>query len=472
MSLFTLGAVSVALAWLPMGLVDLYNRRKYCRAGVERKRFSSASVGPGLPRDGAWLYKLGDAQRTGWTNRTAPRRLSPRWSFRTVGVTYSAPLVDQLGNVYIVTTTGEVWSLDPNSDTRWFYQLHAGGKDAQIWNETLFVSDDSGFGYAISTASGQPLWVRRVAQRSSGGHHGVLVGQGLAIFHEHIGDTGWTLDADFIACDAATGAERWRSKDGLPFFNVLPAFADEGSAIVYTDMDGGIHKMATETGAKLWSSPGYPFPLTIEANWHGDFGGAPRGHGALALVHDGVAYSSGNPTRYSGRVRAHRLDTGEVLWSTDVAHMMGNAAAIADIDGVRTLVFGTGVTILQPIPESHEPYRGTVYGLDARTGAVRWTYEAEPWHWFLAAGSVTYKGCPQWNLPDAFSAPSIDGSGAVYIGWHGGILYALDGRDGSLLSQFDLGEGMQSAPAIGPHGELVATAATTTYSFWPGDETR
>lgn len=70
------------------------------------------------------------------------------------------------------------------------------------------------------------------------------------------------------------------------------------------------------------------------------------------------------------------------------------------------------------------------------------------------------------NMPDAFSAPAIDGNGTVYIGWHGGIVYALDGRDGSLISLYRGGEGAQSSPAIGPSGEMVITTMLTTHSFW------
>jgi len=418
---------------------------------------------------GTWPCKLGNARRSGATDCIAPTDLSlPRWSYFTPSVVYNAPLIDEHSNVYVIATSGEVFALDPNGEVRWLYKTRLPDPaNPAMQDDTLFTLDTGGFGYALSTQTGQERWVRKVADRAGGGNDAVAVGEGLVIFHQHIGAAGWTDEAEFIACEVDTGREVWRSRVDSNYFNVMPAFAENGSAIVFTDQNGGTFKLESRTGRVLWAQPGFPFPLTPEEHWYGAVGEAPRSHSALALVGDGVIYTAGNPTRSRGRVRALSLASGEELWSRKFELMMGNGGALADIDGVPTLVFGVGIPALHPIPEANPPYHGKVYALDASTGATLWSFRAAPLADWKAAGSVMYSRCFQMNMPDAFSAPTIDGNGTVYIGWQSGIVYAINGRNGKLVSFYETNEGIQAAPSIGPRGELIVAGGRHTHSFWP-----
>lgn len=429
------------------------------------------TLGPRAHED-PWPMKLGNKLRTSLSNRTGPRDISqPRWSFYLNSITYNSPLVDKSGNIYLLTTDGAIVSRDPNGEHRWFFMVGGSPTNPAMEDGTLFFTTSEGLAYAVSMETGSQLWTKRFAPRSSAGNEAVTVGEGLLIVHTMVGwpPGAWTEESEFVALNPKSGEEIWRSRVDAPFFNVIMAFADEGAALVFTDMDGGTYKMETQTGKLIWSTPGFPFPLTPEASWNGGSGGAPRSHSALALVDQkrGVVYGGGNPSRHTGRVRALSLKTGEELWSRTVHNMLGNNGALAEIDGVPTLVFGAGIPCMHPIPESKPPFYGSVYALNAETGRIIWSFDCEPHQGIVAAGSVLHPSCMKVNMPDAFNSPTIDGSGTVYIGWHGGIIYALDGRNGALISEYRGGEGPQPQAAIGPSGELIVVGALWVSSFWP-----
>mmetsp|Transcript_23949 Transcript_23949/g.65267 ORF Transcript_23949/g.65267 Transcript_23949/m.65267 type:complete len:476 (-) Transcript_23949:44-1471(-) len=460
---------------LALAIRSLFYEEK-CPKTHKLKRWLPAKValGPRASED-AWPMKLGDMQRTSRSNRTGPRDLKqPRWSFFLPSITYNTPLVDRSGNIYILTTWGSVVSLDPNGEPRWYFQTKVPDLCNPVLQDgALYFSDSSGLAHALAAQTGAVLWQRHFARVQSAGNWAITVGEGLVIAHCHLGGRpgSWTGESEFVALNRSSGDEVWRSRVDSSFFNVIMAFSDGGASLVVTDQVGGTFKMETKTGRVIWSAPGFPFPLTPEAHWYGGRGGAPRTHSALALVdlQRGVVYSGGNPSRHTGRVRALSLETGEELWQCNVDKMLGNNGALADIDGVPTLVFGAGITCQHPIPESKPPFKGTVYGLHAETGAIRWTFEAPTWDFPYAAGSVLHPQCVQLNLPDAWNSPTIDGNGTVYIGWHGGIMFALDGRSGAVISEHHGGEGIQAQAAIGPSGELIVVGAQWTHSFWPDD---
>lgn len=413
-----------------------------------------------------WAFKGGDPQRTSFVNRTCPHHLFiPHWSFYHYDVAYTTPLIDRGGNVYVAPTSGEVYKLKRDGDLVWTYQLNGSSPaNPAMADGTIFISDSIGKAYAIDAETGQLRWSRQLTPKNgSPGNYGVSLGGGLVFFHASP-EGPQSGSSFFIACQASTGEEQWQVEIHSPVYNVMPAMADGDSALVYTDMDGGTHKLEVATGRELWSSPGFPFAET--EGWNAKPGMVPHSHSAMALVGNGVVYTAGNPTRHTGRVRALRLDTGEEIWRTEFDSMMGNGAALADIDGVPTLVFGTGVTALHPIPEAKPPFIGKLYALEAATGRELWRFQAEPMLTIASPGTVVNPLCTRGNLPDSWSVPLIDGRGIVYVGWQGGILYAVNGRNGKLVSLFNTTEGIQSQPTAGPSGELVITSGMHVHSFW------
>jgi len=104
--------------------------------------------------------------------------------------------------------------------------------------------------------------------------------------------------------------------------------------------------------------------------------------------------------------------------------------------------------------------------LHATTGAALWTFDTPPYNGWMPAGQrPAWRGLPaRINLPDSFASPMVGADGVVYISYANGVLYALNGTDGSLISSFQ-GESAQAEPAVGPHGELVVMMGTTLQVF-------
>jgi len=415
----------------------------------------------------AWPIKMGDLPRSGRASVAAPLDLAagPVWSFYAGSVVYSTTLIDAQGDVYVATTAGMIYRLKRSGEVVWKYKLKGVMPPCPaLFDGALFVSDTLGWGYSLDMASGQERWVRRIHKFLGEDNWAVFAGAGLVTFSvSNVRGVPVSTDdeAQLVAVSATDGTELWRATAASSFFNVMPALADGGRSLLFTDASMGFYKVEADSGRELWRQPGY-------TNWTSI--GGPRSLAGCTLVdaRRGTVYVSGNPSQLTGIVRAHRL-TGELLWSTPLKYQMANAAALADINGVPTLVLGTGYPMPMhlSLPEAKNPYEGLLYALHAETGEVLWTFaptpaQASP----LCVGNHLLTLDPVFNLPDAFSAPAIDSNGTVFVGWHGGIVYALDGRTGREISHYDAEEGIQGAPSFGPDGELVIATGTHVQSFW------
>ena len=74
-----------------------------------------------------------------------------------------------------------------------------------------------------------------------------------------------------------------------------------------------------------------------------------------------------------------------------------------------------------------------LYAINGKTGVKLWEFET--------GGSVV-------------SSPAIGSDGTVYVGSHDTKLYAINGISGIKLWEFETGDGVGSSPAIGPDGTL------------------
>jgi len=67
-------------------------------------------------------------------------------------------------------------------------------------------------------------------------------------------------------------------------------------------------------------------------------------------------------------------------------------------------------------------------------------------------------------LPDAWGSLSADANGTVYGGFENGFFYAVDGQTGQLLSQYNMQNTCNCAPAIGP-GMVVVMSSYRVYCW-------
>jgi outer membrane protein assembly factor BamB len=225
------------------------------------------------------------------------------------------------------------------------------------------------------------------------------------------------------------------------------------------------YRWTTETDGAIWSSP---------------------------AVADGTLYVGS----YDEHLYAMSADDGEVLWRYEVGDRLDGSPAVVDgtvyvgafdrniyaLDaetGAERWVYGTegivrssptvvdGVVYIGAHCRTTEcsnyydvawPERGAVYAIDARTGDVRWRYEADD-------GVV--------------STPTVDG-GTVFVGGSDNHLYALDAETGRERWRFDTDDRVIASPTVvdgrlyagNLGGKLYAVDTDVGELRWRFDSTR
>jgi outer membrane protein assembly factor BamB len=194
------------------------------------------------------------------------------------------------------------------------------------------------------------------------------------------GRTRWTADADakrglagggdlvvavseaaLTGLDAVGGRTRWT----YPLEIALAPPLVGGGLVYAADSQGGLRAVRADTGTVAWAKP--------------DFGSALAAGDAAAVAYDGngILYASSG----RGQVFALRAGTGDVLWSRSLDH-----------DGVLGLA---GDTVCAAVGAA-----STLYGLDAATGRVRWTYPADMNRRYgpVAAAGLVFIGTRDGNV--------------------------------------------------------------------------
>lgn len=411
----------------------------------------------------AWPCRASDVQGTGAVNRTALQNLTkPAWTFYIDTLIFTTPVMDELGNLYFAPMNGMIYSLNPNGETRWKHKLLGTQPPTPaLVGDLLLLSDSLGYGYGLNLNTGKVRWVREIANQTGTDSWAVMADGGLAIFA--LSDDDETNTSQLIALEADSGEERWTFSLNTSLHNVAPAFTEGGSSLVFADSDAGLYKLAADSGRLLWSVPGYTWPVPE---------GPAKVYRSLAggvQVFGGLVYSTGNPTFAAGVARAHRVDTGELVWqSKRFKEHVSNSGVVGAIGGVPTLICGYGFTppLHLTLPTARKPFISTLVALHAETGELLWTFKSPKWDKDVAAGQRFLEmGVP--NIPNSWSAATITGDGTVYVTWMGGVLYAIDGRSGRLVSSYNTGEGGQSQPVVGHSGELVVACGCHVMLFRP-----
>mmetsp|Transcript_41386 Transcript_41386/g.102881 ORF Transcript_41386/g.102881 Transcript_41386/m.102881 type:complete len:150 (-) Transcript_41386:194-643(-) len=98
---------------------------------------------------------------------------------------------------------------------------------------------------------------------------------------------------------------------------------------------------------------------------------------------------------------------------------------------------------------SHAPWPGVMEAINISTGQVVWSTKAHTLIGYISPRATDKIPTNVECEPDSFANPSVGADGTVYFGWHGGMVYALDGRTGTVKSEYPTGTGIQANPAIG-----------------------
>mmetsp|Transcript_30968 Transcript_30968/g.92119 ORF Transcript_30968/g.92119 Transcript_30968/m.92119 type:complete len:994 (+) Transcript_30968:96-3077(+) len=415
----------------------------------------------GTPCD-VWAYKLGIPGRPTVSVHTGPTDLSSGPARTALQGMFSVctPLVDEDGTMYI--------SEGPHPKSNGVHRISGasgGGEDAFIWlhplagspcllDGSLYAALENGHAVCVKKTL-EPKWGVKFCgacpqdQFSLCAERGMLVLPGIAAEPQSLD---MLPPADHVyALDCATGATRWTFKTAMMLLNFTASIVRD--LVVFTDLAGGVYVLNISDGSPLWQVKGEGSMLSKTT------GGAS--------VFDGTIYQSFNlkakkdwnkPAGGQGIVRAYDLRSGKKKWDYSgglEAHAVPTVMHLGR-GGKPIVVVGIGANTggPPPSPPAGDQWKGLVVALDAQTGTVEWQFEP-PVH----KGAVC-AGC-NGTFPiklSSWSSAICGADGTVYIGWHGGSVFALNSANGAELSSFDLGAAIQGTPALGADGVLaVAT---------------
>lgn len=307
----------------------------------------------------------------------------PAWTFESRTLIEFPPAVDR-GLTVVGVNSGRVYGL--NSDTgRIIWARRQKGAIASspaIAGDTVLISSMDGALTAYTRAHGTPLW--RFSTDGSPVESSPLVVGGRAF----IG----TWDGRLYAVDVETGRQEWVHR-GSADIKGSAALAD--GLVVFGDYSGRVHALDPATGAERWTYSGgqrfYGGPaVSGDTLVIGDVGGAvialDARSGAERWRHRTGAFVYSSPAiagdtafvgSYSGRFEALDLATGAVRWSFDAGGRISGSATVVD-----------GVVYTAVLARSGEPQR--TFGLDVRTGAVRYRGDDGRYSPAVGAGATLY----------------------------------------------------------------------------------
>jgi len=303
---------------------------------------------------------------------------------------------------------------------------------------------------ALALASGAELWRARYAfsSGSDAWSMGLDAGSGTLFA------PGSPTEVDALRCmfggshlfalDLNTGRTKWTYRFQECTCNVMPAVA--GGRLVFSDASGIVYALDAASGAPRWIAPGNgPFAFTT---------------GTAAIGPNGLLYVTSNLGPHRGVLRAYDLKGGALRWQRTFDREANNAPAVYR-DGRGRLLVAIGISDNAGYPMGQPAsFNGTLYALDAATGGTAWSFSPPTWRHPAAAGSAFGQLC----MPDAFTNPSVDAGGTLYIGWMGGVAYGLDGATGRELSSWETRSGMQGAPGVAD-GMLVVSSCKRMAGF-------
>jgi polyvinyl alcohol dehydrogenase (cytochrome) len=241
-------------------------------------------------------------------------RLEVKWAFGVPGVAamFGQPTIAG-GRVFIGAQNGHVYALDAASGCLfWDFSAETSVRSAitaaHVKDRDLaFFGDRRGHAYALDAATGELVWKVAAAEGPA-----MEITGAPALFEGRLyvpisgGDDSAAVDPNYECCkgrgavvalDAASGATIWRTY-------TIPEARPQGRNSVGAQLWG-------PSGASIWSSP------TIDAEERALYVGTGDNHSAP-------------PTDTSAAVLALSLDTGEILWSSQLLPGdMGDVACLA-----------------------------------------------------------------------------------------------------------------------------------------------
>ncbi|MGV3526494.1 MAG: PQQ-binding-like beta-propeller repeat protein [Candidatus Sericytochromatia bacterium] len=339
--------------------------------------------------------------------------------YTTSGLIWGTPVVDAQGNVYVGAADRHFYALTPTGQLRWKYALQARG-DAVVDSAAalhpaglVVVPGGDGALHALDPATGALRW-RFDAYHSSAEAH--QRGDVVNSFEGNvqIGPNGWLYAGSDNGCMYALnaeGQEQWHYCTEMMIWS-SPAFAADGSWMVFGSLDGWLYLLDPRTGRLLdrhrigsdvKSSPAvvgsevyvgasdqrlHTFHVTPERRLR------PR----WSFATDGEVYAS--PAVSGGQVVLASLD-GSVMALRDDGKLLWRYRTYSPVSA-SPVITQDGLVYVGAA-------NGKLYALDLNTGERRWSWASTPY--------------PLKSNLDASVA--VSPTGQLWVGSYAGQIYGL-----------------------------------------------
>jgi outer membrane protein assembly factor BamB len=358
-----------------------------------------------------------DTIHSGYFDSRGPDSLAGvAWTFKTGGRVFSSPVIAD-DRLFIGSDDSNLYALNVN-DGSLFWNYRTEGRvsstPAAFENKVAFMSFDGNV-YCLEQKTGNEIWKFKTAGEkvfSAPGIHGMpekdrklddpwdmflsspVVANGIL----YVG----CGEGIFYALDANTGEKKWEFKTG-DVIHSSPAYASK--TVYFGSWDSYLYALNAETGSLKWK-----FKTGIDTVYYNQVG-----FQSSPVVYKGVVYSGCR----DAHVWAVEAETGDLKWK----------------------YFNNGSWVIAT-PAIHND---TLY------------FETSDSHKFIALSSISGKELYTGNCKTyGFSSPSV-ADGVVYLGTHGGSLYAFDTKTGKTMWQF------QTPAAIANTDSVIAANGEFNY---------
>ncbi len=266
-----------------------------------------------------------------------------RWARRVKGQIASSPAF--VGDTLLIADMGGTMTAYDRvrGEVRWRYSTAGSPIETSplIVGDTAYIGDWNGVLHAVDVTDGSAVWTYQAQADIKGG-------AALAAGNIVVGDYAGVVHA----VDPATGGAAWTASVGQRFYGG-PGVS--GDTVVIGDVGGAVIALAAGDGSVRWRhSPG-GFVYSSPA------------------IDDGRVFIGS----YGGAFQALDLASGAVVWSHDAG---------GRISGSATVVDGVVYTAILALPGQAR----RTWGLDARTGAVRYRGDDGRYTPAVAAGDTLY----------------------------------------------------------------------------------
>ena len=298
------------------------------------------------------------------------------------GIKYTVTAGDSSTHVYTVLvkkrktvfigTSGAFYALD-EANGRQVWKFTDGRSfaysDPVLYKGVVYVGGISGYMYAFNANTGAEVWKKKL------GETGIECGPAVTGNTVYVGDN----DDYFYALDATTGEQKWRFSTYANNSSNPVLF---GNKVIFGSSDNSLIALDTTTGSLAWQ---YTTGAMINAS-------APA-------LSNGVVFVGSR----DGYLYAINAATGQLKWKYSTMGISLEMSSPAVYNGI-VYIGGWGNI-------SDFSLHGSLYAVSEQTGQL-------VWHALDSLGIST--------------SPCVD-NGKVYISPNGGTLYALDAATGAIL---------------------------------------